>query len=81
MESMALVPPAPLGLAYVDVFLIKSQYIKQNQSTYVFAAWRQTNAGEVLLHVKKSPSGRTESGCEIQAETKLSLTQTKGCFQ
>lgn len=31
MESMALVPPTPLALAYVGVFLIKSAYIKQNQ--------------------------------------------------
>lgn len=46
MESMALVPPTLLGLAYVGVFLIKSQYIKQNQSTNLFTAWGQTYVGE-----------------------------------
>lgn len=69
MESMALVPPALLGLAYVDVFLIKSQYIKQNQSPKLFTAWGQTYVGEACLHVKKSSSSETESGREIQALT------------
>lgn len=68
MESMALVPPTLLGLAYVDVFLIKSQYIKQNQSTNLFTAWGQTYVGEALLHVETSSI--TESRYEIQALTK-----------
>lgn len=51
MESMALVPPTLLGLAYVGVFLIKSQYIKQNQSTKLFTAGSQTYVGEVFLHL------------------------------
>lgn len=48
MESMALAPPTLLGLAYVGVFLIKSQYIKQNQSTNLFTAWGQTYVGEAF---------------------------------
>lgn len=54
MESMALVPPTLLGLAYVGVFLIKSQYIKKNQSTNLFTAWSLTYAGEAFLHVEKN---------------------------
>lgn len=52
MESMALVPPTLRGLAYVGVFLIKSQYIKQNQSSHLFTARGQTSAGEAFLHGK-----------------------------
>jgi len=60
MESMALVPPTLLGLAHVDVFLIKSQYIKQNQSTNLFTAWGQTYAGEAFLHVRISTSSESQ---------------------
>ncbi len=68
MESMALVPPTLLALAYVGVFLIKSQYIKQNQSTNLFTARGQTYVGEAFLHgKKKSISSGTESGDEIEA--------------
>lgn len=48
MESMALVPPTLLALAYVGVFLIKSQYIKQNQSTNLFTARGQSYVGEAF---------------------------------
>lgn len=47
MESMALVPAQLPGLAYVGVFLIKSQYIKQNQSTNLFTAGAPSSVGEV----------------------------------
>lgn len=56
MESMALVPPTLLGLAYVGVFLIKSQYIKQNQSTNLFTAWGQTYVGEASAWEEKKIS-------------------------
>ena len=69
MESMALVPPTLLALAYVGVFLIKSQYIKQNQSTNLFTARGQSYVGEAFPACgkrEKNPSP-LEQKVEIQA--------------
>lgn len=49
MESMALVSPTPLALAYVGVFLIKSEYIKQNQSSNLFTATWKGSMGEASM--------------------------------
>lgn len=54
MESMALAPATRLALAYVGVFLIKSEYIKQNQSSNLFSARRRRDAEDALsVHVKE----------------------------
>lgn len=68
MESMALVPPTPLALAYVGVFLIKSEYIKQNQSTNLFTARGQSDVGEAFLHVGEKKS--VSSGAEVDMKFK-----------
>lgn len=81
MESMALVPPTLLGLAYVGVFLIKSQYIKQNQSTNLFTAWGQTSVGEAFLHGKHIHIlWKTESEYEIPALRKHRLLHTQNAI-
>lgn len=67
MESMALVPPTLLALAYVGVFLIKSEYIKQNQSTNLFTARVQYGVGEAFMHVKKKS---TSFGPEVDMKFK-----------
>lgn len=56
MESMALVPPTPLALAYVGVFLIKSEYIKQNQSKKLVYCNLQSFYGRGL-HVEETGLG------------------------
>lgn len=67
MESMALVPPTPLALAYVGVFLIKSEYIKQNQSSNLFIATCKASMGEARMW-KKSRRERKNTEAQSQHE-------------
>lgn len=69
MESMALVPPTPLALAYVGVFLIKSEYIKQNQSKNLFTATCQASVGEACMW-KKSRGGKKSQKLKVSMKTK-----------
>lgn len=75
MESMALVPPTPLALAYVGVFLIKSEYIKQNQSKKnLFTATCKASMGEACMWKKPREGEKkitaAQSENENQAMTK-----------
>lgn len=55
MESMALAQRKLLGLAYVGVFLIKSEYIKKTQSSNLFTARSKTYVGEVTADMLQFP--------------------------
>lgn len=68
MESMALAPPTPLALAYVGVFLIKSEYIKQNQSKNLFTATCKASVGEACMW-KKSRGKKKSQKLKVSMKT------------
>lgn len=72
MESMALVPPAPLGLAHVDVFFIKSQYKKQKSSAELVSAWK-------LMRRGLSATSETQRRNARQTQQKKWKMRTKQC--
>lgn len=79
MESMALVPPTPLALAYVGVFFIKSEYIKQKQSKNLFTATCKASMGEARMWKKSRGEKITEaqSEHENQAMRKIKMIPNK----